>query len=93
MRRTNKHSNFFLCFIINILLNFEGSIPGIILLILHFVLHISVWWSIGAFALWIIYMLIWMWVLGFVNKCSTPDVPKENKNPYSKKGYTPNIRE
>ena len=89
MRKTKMDANFIICFLINILLNFEGAIPGIILLILHFVLHISVWWAIGAFLLWIIYLLLWMLVVGFINRSSTPDKPKENKNPYSSKGYIP----
>ena len=89
MRRTKIDTNFILSFLLNILLNIEGAIPGVILLILHFVLHISVWWAVGAFAIWILYLLIWMWVIGFINKCGKPDKPKENKNPYSKKGYTP----
>ena len=89
MRRTKRHSNLFLCLLINILINFEGAIPGIILLVCYFIFHISIWWAISAFVLWILYLLIWMWVLGLVNKSSISDKPKENKNPYSKKGYTP----
>ena len=89
VRRTKRHSNLFLCLLINILINFEGAIPGIILLVCYFIFHISIWWAISAFVLWILYLLIWMWVLGLVNKSSISDKPKENKNPYSKKGYTP----
>lgn len=89
MRRTKIDTNFIIAFLINILLNLEGSIPGIILLVLHYVFGISIWWSIGAFLIWILYLLVWMWVLGLVNKCSVPDKPKENKNPYSNKGYKP----
>ena len=89
MRRTKIDANFILSFLINILLNIEGAIPGVILLILHFALHISVWWAIGAFFVWILYLLIWMLVIGFINTCIKPHKEKENKNPYSNNGYTP----
>lgn len=76
--------NFFLCLLLNIFLNFEGLIPAVILLILHFWLNISFWWSVLAIALWIVRTVLYMLVIGWVSKCgSTADKPKENKNPYS----------
>ncbi len=87
MRRTKLDLNFFISFLLNVLLNLEGAIPGVILLILHFIFHISIWWAIGAFLAWIVYLLVWMWVLSLINKCSKPAKPKENKNPYSKKSF------
>ena len=89
MRRTKVNTNFIFTILINMLINIDGAIPAIILLILHFIFNISIWWSIIAFLAWIIYLLVWMLVLGFANRCSTPDKPKENKNPYSSKGYVP----
>ena len=83
MRRTKRTGNFFLCLLINILLNLEGSIPAWILLILHFCIGISILWFWLALALWIIYLLVWMKIIGWAGRCSTPDPPKENKNPYS----------
>ena len=83
MRRTKRTGNFFLCLLINILLNLEGSIPAWILLILHFCIGISILWFLLALALWIIYLFVWMKIIGWAGKCSEPDSPKENKNPYS----------
>ena len=83
MRRTKRTGNFFLCLLINIMLNVEGSIPAWILLILHFCIGISIFWFWLALALWIIYLLVWMKIIGWAGRCSTPDPPKENKNPYS----------
>ena len=66
------------------LLNLESVIPAVILLILHFWLGWSVWWAVLAFGLWIIYLVIWMDIVGWARKCgNTPDPWKENKNPYS----------
>ena len=90
MRRTKRSGNYFFCLLINILLNLDGAIPGVILLVLHFWLNISIWWSICAFAAWILYLMIWMIILGWAGRCSSiPDKPKENKNPYSSGPYKP----
>jgi hypothetical protein len=86
MRRTKRSGNFFLCLLINMLLNLEWSIPAWILLGLHFWLDISIIWFVAALALWIINIIFWMRVMGWATECSnTPDPPKENKNPYSVK--------
>lgn len=84
MRKTKFSGGFILCLLINLLLNLEWAVPGIILLCLHFWIGLSVWFSIIAFALWVIVMIIWMLIMGWARKCGdTPDPPKENKNPYS----------
>jgi len=86
MRRTKRTGSFWLCLAINLLLNLEGTIPAIILLVLHFVLGWSVWWAVGAFALWILGMVLWMRFMGWASAVSSEaDRPKENKNPYSVK--------
>ena len=55
-----------------------------ILLVLHFWLKISVWWSVDAFIAWILYVIMWMAFIGWAGKCgSAHDLPKENKNLYS----------
>ena len=77
-----------MCLLINMLLNLEGLIPFAILIILHFWVGISIWWAVLAFALWIVYLIIWMLIFRWVNKSSSfSDKPKENKNPYSSGKY------
>ncbi len=84
MRRTKQGGSFWLCLLINMLLNLDGLIPAGILLILHFWLDISIWWSVLALGLWVLGLILWMKVMGWARDCSnTPDPPKENKNPYS----------
>lgn len=84
MRGTKRKGGFFLCLALNMLINFVGLIPSVILLILHFWLNISVWWAIGAFAAWVVYLILWMVFIGWAGRCgSARDIPKENKNPYS----------
>lgn len=86
MRRTVRNSSFWLCLLINLLLNLEWSIPAWILLALHIWLDISIWWFIGALTLWMLGILAGMWIMGWAASCGNEkDPPKENKNPYSKK--------
>jgi hypothetical protein len=86
MRKTQRAGSFFLCLIINLLLNWEWSIPAWIGLALHLWLDISIWWFLGGLGLWILRVLAGMWLIGWASACgSIPDPPKENKNPYSAK--------
>ena len=86
MRRTKRSGNYLLVLLINMLLNFELSIPAWVLLILHFVIDLSIWWFIGALGVWVVSAMSAMWVVGWANRYgNVPDRPKENKNPYSNK--------
>lgn len=83
MRRTSHNGGFWICFIINVVLNFEGAIPGVILLVCYFVFGIPWWLSLIAFAIWILGIIIWMFVIGWAGSCSSESRPTKNKNPYS----------
>lgn len=83
MRRTKRTGSFWLCLLINILLNLDGTIPAWILLGLHFWLDISILWFWLALGLWLLGIVLWMLVMGWANRCSQPTPPRENKNPYS----------
>ena len=84
MRRAKLSGSFILCLLFNMLMNLEGLIPAAVLLILHFLFDWSIWWSVLAAALWIVMIILWMLFIGWSGRCgSTPDTPKENKNPYS----------
>ena len=86
MRRTKRSGSFLLCFLINLLLNLEWSIPAWILLGLYVLFDISIWWFVGAVAFWITSILTGMWLMGWAAKNGNrKDPPKENKNPYSNK--------
>ncbi len=86
MRRTRRTGNFLICLLFNMLLNIDGLIPAVVLLVLHFLFKISVWWSVAAAVIWIVCLSVWMFIIGWARDCSSePDAPKENKNPYSAK--------
>lgn len=83
MRRTKRTGSFWLCLLINILLNLDGTIPAWILLGLHFWLDISILWFWLALGLWLLGILLWMKLMGWASRCSEPTPHRENKNPYS----------
>ncbi len=45
MRNSKRSGVFLLCFF-NMLMNIEGLLPSVVLLVLHFA-EISVWWSVA----------------------------------------------
>ena len=87
MRRTKRSGSFLLCFLINLLLNLEWSIPAWIALALYFWFDIPIWWFIGGIVFWIFSILSGMWIMSFAIKAGNEPLPeKENKNPYSVRG-------
>ena len=88
MRRTRRSGGFFLCLLLNLLLNWEGVIPAALLFALHWWRGWPLWWAGLALALWIGGILLWMLVIGWASDCgSCRDEPRENKNPYSAKQH------
>ena len=87
MRETKRSGSFLFCFLINLLLNFEWSIPAWIALALHFWIGIPIWWFIGGLGFWILSILSGMWIMGLmVSVGNEPPPEKPNKNPYSTRG-------
>lgn len=86
MRRTKRNGSFFLCLLFNMLLNLEGLVPAAILLVLHFWLGWSVWWAVIAAVIWILVMIIWMLLVGWLSEYdSVPLSQNKKKNPPSDK--------
>jgi Na+-driven multidrug efflux pump len=87
MKRFRKDGNFWLCFILNLLMNLELTIPALILLGLHFWQNWHIRWFWIALALWPVVVLLRMEIIGLLIRWGNhSDPPKENKNPYSVKG-------
>nr|WP_316623960.1 hypothetical protein [uncultured Ruminococcus sp.] len=88
MRKTSRTGPFIMVLLFNILINFRLTIPGWILLILHFFIpqYIKWWYCLVYFGVFLLYMLIWMlilWGLGAWARSAPPTPPVKNKNPYS----------
>lgn len=90
MKFVKKNSGVLLSFVINLLFNAEWAIPAVILFVLHFVFDISLWWAFGALCFWIALVFFRTLLLFVLNKAGNmPEPYRENKNPYSNKGYHP----
>lgn len=94
MKKSSRAGSFFVVLLCNILLNFRLTIPGWILLILHFVIpeYIRWWYGLAYFGAFLLYMLIRMLILRALGRwvsTAAPAPPIVNRNPYSSKGYDP----
>ncbi len=88
MRQPKKQSGFLLSVLLTLIFNLEWTIPAWILLALHFICGLSLWYSAVALSLWIVGIVLKSLLLRLLNKAGNyKDPPKENKNPYSSKGY------
>ena len=90
MRRTTRSGSFFIVLLFNILINYHLTIPGWILLVLHFIIpqYIRWWYCLVYFGAFLLYMLIWMLILrglGAMANSVPPAPPVKNINPYSVK--------
>ena len=54
MRRTSRSGSFFVCLVFNMLLNLEGLIPAVVLLVLHYALDWPLWLTFAAVGLWVL---------------------------------------
>ena len=85
MKRLRNSGNFFLALLVNMILNLEWTIPAWLLLVCHFFFAWSIRWFWIALGVWLLNILLWMDIMGWAARCGREkDLPKENKNPYSK---------
>lgn len=90
---------FFLSLLLNLILSIGWAVPGVLLIVAHFIYKpLPLWVGLGALGLWFavefIQTLLLVLVISVANKPSVNDEHlKENKNPYSKKGeYERNLQ-
>lgn len=89
-KQLRDNGGFFIALGFNLIFNLEWTIPAWLLLALHFIFDISLWWFAGAMLIWLSITALYTIFLCWVSKVSnTPEIKKENKNPYSAKKYTP----
>jgi len=85
-KKGNPGDGFLLCFLVNLLFNFWWGLIAVILLALHFILSIPVFWSLIGFLIWIgvafISTALIVWAVSTAEE-KTPQ--RENLNPYSAK--------
>ena len=68
----------------NLLFNFWGGIPAVVLLVLHFTSGVPIVWFWVALAAWIILVALYMWLIGGLTYLgNTEERDNPNINPYS----------
>lgn len=88
MRQPEKQRGFVLSILLTLIFNLEWTIPAWILLALHFICGLSLWYFAAALGLWSLTIVLKSVLLRILNRAGQyKDPPKENKNPYSSKGY------
>ena len=76
--------------LINLGLNSLWTLPSWVLLVLHFIAKISIWWFWGTLIFWFLMLVIMTISLIAVGKTGEISVrPRKNANPYSSDGYKP----
>ena len=79
--------NFFkrlLSVLLSLLFHWYWSVPAWILLALHFIIGIPIWWFVAALAAWIIGVIVFMRVVGWLTYMGNKkEQENKNKNPYS----------
>lgn len=82
--RKRDFGGFMLCFLMNLVFNLGWSVPAWILLAVHFILKISIWWFASLFIIWFFIILLRTLLISWAGDCaSVRDEPKKNLNPYS----------
>ena len=86
MLRRSDSTGFWASVLFTMALNLQWLFPAVVLLVLHFVFGLSLWWTAAAVGLWILWILVAVALLCLASKAGNAPRPQtENKNPYSKK--------
>lgn len=83
MRRTSSSHGFFLCFILNLFLNFEWGLLALLLWILHLLLGIPWFLPLMGLAVWLLIAFFATFLINWGRSASEPTPERENRNPYS----------
>ena len=79
---------FLLSYLLSLVFHWEGLIPAVLLLVLHFWPGIPLYWFFIALGLWMLFVLIRILFFRFAIHSSVPTPHQPNRNPYSR-SYRP----
>lgn len=66
--------------LINMLINIKGLLPAVVLIVLHFCIDLSIWWSALAVIIWLAVLIVKMLFISFLSKLdSVPTTNNKNK--------------
>ena len=90
MQRDHRFSGFMLCFVSSAAIHLHWLLPAALLLAAHFAFRISIWWAVGALALFLLTILFRTALIDWAGSCrQTAFTEKPNRNPYSAGPYKP----
>lgn len=79
-----RSGRFLISYLISLAFHWEGALPAVLLLVLHFWPGIPLYWFWIALGLWLLVVLIRILFLRFAIRSSDPTPFRPNRNPYSK---------
>ena len=83
-----RAGRFLLSYLISLVFHWEGLIPAVLLLVLHFWPGIPLYWFFISLGLWMLFVLIRILFFRFAIRSSVPTPHQPNRNPYSR-SYRP----
>ena len=84
LRFLGRVVRFFLYYLLALVFHWEGLVPAVVLLVLHFWPGIPLFWFFIALGLWLLFVLIRMIFFRFAIRASAEPTPyRKNRNPYS----------
>ena len=86
MQKAPASNGYFMCFMLNLFLNFRWGALALGLMILHLWIGIPLYVPLAGFCIWIFVALFATWLVAFGLKSSEGKMLlRKNKNPYSAK--------
>lgn len=79
-----RAGRFLFSYLLSLVFHWEGLIPAVLLLVLHFWPGIPLYWFFIALGLWMLFVLIRVLFFRFAIRSSAPTPFQPNRNPYSK---------
>ena len=79
-----RAGRFLFSYLLSLVFHWEGLIPAVLLLVLHFWPGIPLYWFFIALGLWMLFVLIRVLFFRFAIRSSVPTPFQPNRNPYSK---------
>ncbi len=79
-----RAGRFLLSYLLALVFHWEGLIPAVLLLVLHFWPGIPLYWFFISLGLWMLFVLIRVLFFRFAVRSSVPTPFQPNRNPYSK---------
>ena len=91
MKHAGTDGGFWLCFALNLILSIGWLFPALVLLVLHFVLHISLLWALAAFVLWLV--VVFAITLLLSTAARIPGTSQPKMTPEEQAAHDEHIRE